>query len=178
MRHISSAFCSRSRSISLMNFLRVIAATICMWAVVQRQLFLGRRDADDFRGARRQFEPDAVARAAEQNRLERLAQFAQVLVAQHLSLLVDDAMPVEKAKAGAQPAVVDELHDRIQIVQPVFQRRAREHQGESRPQALDDVAGLGLPVLDPLPFVENDQVPGDALDRPECRAAPARNCRP
>ena len=63
---------------------------------------------------------------------ERLAQLAQVLVAQHLALLVDDAVLVEEAEAGPEPAVVDELHDRIQLVEPVFQRRAGQHQGESR----------------------------------------------
>ncbi len=39
-----------------------------------------------------------------------------------------------------------------------------EHQGERRLEALDDPGRLRLPVLDPLPFVEDDQVPADPLD--------------
>ena len=147
-----------------MNFLRVIVATICMWRGVQRRLLVGGRDADDFRGARRQLQLDAVARAAEQDRRQGLAQLAQVLVAEHLALLVHDAVLVEEAEAGAQPAIVDELHDGIQLVQAVFQRRAGEHQGEARLQALDDGAGLRRPVLDALALVENDQVPFDPFD--------------
>ena len=107
---------------------------------------------------------DRFARAPQQDRLQVLSQLGQVLVAQHLAFFVDDAMAVEEAKGRRQPAVVDELHDAVQIVQPVLQRRARQHQGERGLQALDHVAGLGFPVLDPLALVQNDQVPLDLLD--------------
>ncbi len=74
-------------------------------------------------------------------------------------------MLVEEPKAGPQATIIDELHDRIEIVEPVFQRGAGEHQREARAQAFDHARGLGLVVLDALAFVENDQVPGHAFDR-------------
>src|SRR5438270_12104974 len=72
---------------------------------------------------------------------------------------------VVKSKRWAEPPVVDELHDRIQFVEPVFERRARQHEREPRTKPLDHAAGLRFPVLDTLAFVENDEVPIDPFDR-------------
>ncbi len=55
-------------------------------------------------------------------------------------------------------------HDGKQIVQAVFQRRAREHEREWGAQALMIRDGLRLPVLDALALVENDQIPPDIFD--------------
>ena len=66
-----------------------------------------------------------------------LAQLGEVLVAEHLALLVHHAVPVEEAERRPQPPVVDELHDRVELVEPVLQRRAGEHQREPRLEALD-----------------------------------------
>ncbi len=54
MRHISSAFRSRSRSISLMNALRTIDGDDLHVARRGSQLLVGRRDADDLGRPRRQ----------------------------------------------------------------------------------------------------------------------------
>src|SRR5438105_63628 len=72
---------------------------------------------------------------------------------------------VVKTKRRAEPPVVDELHDGIQFVEPVFERRARQHQREPRTKPLDHAAGLRYPVLDALAFVENDEVPIHPFDR-------------
>ena len=132
---------------------------------VQIELFLGRCDPHDFVRARRKLLAHRFARAAQQHRLQVVAQLGQVFVAEHLALLVHDAVAVEEAKRRAQPAVIDELHDGVQLVEPVFQRRARQHEREPRAQPLDDAAGLRLPVLDALAFVQNDQIPLHAFDR-------------
>ena len=72
---------------------------------------------------------------------------------------------LKKRNAGPEPPVVDELHDRKEIVEPILERRAGEHQREGRAQALHGLRRLCLPVLDALALVQNDQVPFRALDR-------------
>src|SRR2546428_7372604 len=72
---------------------------------------------------------------------------------------------VVKTKRRAEPPVVNELHDGIQFVEPVFERRARQHEREPRTKPLDHAAGLRFPVLDALAFVENDEVPIHPFDR-------------
>ena len=74
-------------------------------------------------------------------------------------------MAVVETEGRAKPPIVDELGDGEEIVEAVLQRRAGKDQGEPRAQPLDDTAGLGLPVLDSLAFVKNDQIPLDLLDR-------------
>jgi hypothetical protein len=93
-----------------------------------------------------------------------LAQIVQILVPQDLAALVDDAVAVEEVKGRGQTPIVDELRHGVQLIQAVLQRRAGQHQREGRLQALDDVAGLGLPVLDALALVQDDQVPLDSFD--------------
>ena len=144
--------------------LRAIIDTMRMWASCKFALLVGGRNADDLAGAGRQLLEHRLARAAQQDRPQVRPQLVQVLVAQHLALLVHHAVAVEEAEGRRQPAVVDELDHRIQLVQPVLQRRAAEDQRERRAEALDDPGRLRLPVLDPLPFVQHDQVPADPLD--------------
>ena len=145
--------------------MRTIRLTSCMCESCRSSCSWVGCDADDFIRARRELLAHRLARAAKQHGLKVFAQLGQVLVAEHLALFVDDAVPVVEAKCRAQPPVVDELHDRIEIVEPVFQRRARQHERESRAKAFDHAAGLRFPVLDALAFVQNDQVPIHAFDR-------------
>ena len=74
-------------------------------------------------------------------------------------------MTVEKSKCRSETPVVDELDDREKIVEPILQRRAGEHEGERRTQALDGLSRLRFPVLDALALIQNDQIPLHALDR-------------
>ena len=131
---------------------------------VREQLLLSRRDPKDLHRSRRQFQPYTLARSPEQDRLQGFSQLPKILVAENLPFLVDNPVAIEKSEARAQPAVVDKLHDRIQVIQPVLQRRSRQNQGEPRTKAFDHATCLRLPILDPLPFVENDQIPRCALD--------------
>ena len=117
---------------------------------VQGGLLFGGGDADQLGRPRRKLLQDRVAGAAEEDAAEPLAKLIEVLVAQHLALLVDHAMAVEEAEGRRQAAVVDELHHGVQLVEAVLQRRAAEDQGEGRLQPLDHPGGLRLPVLDPL----------------------------
>ena len=67
-------------------------------------------------------------------------------------------MIVQELKRGAEPAVVDELHDAVQLFELILQRRPRQHDGVTAPQLLDGFARLRFPVLDALSFIEHDQV--------------------
>ena len=153
-------------------------------AVVQLKLFLRRLDTQDLRGARRQLREDHLSGSAEQDGRQAPAKLVEIPVSQHASLFIRHSMRVEEAERGAKLAVVDELHYRIQLVQPVFQGRACQYEGKGRTQGLDHLRGPGLPVLDPLSLVEDDQVPWHRFngkeipehllvigDRVECPAA-------
>jgi hypothetical protein len=125
---------------------------------------LGRgRDAPDLGGPGGQLFHHLAPGAAQEHGLQLLAQVGEVLVAQDLAALVGDPVAVEETEGRTQPPVVEELHDREEIVEAILQGRPREHQREARPEALDDPARLGFPVLDALPLVEHDQVPASGL---------------
>ena len=53
----------------------------------------------------------------------------------------------------------------MEFLQPVFQRRAGQHDGVFGGQALDAARGAGFPVLDALGFVQHDQIGRPAADR-------------
>jgi hypothetical protein len=74
------------------------------------------------------------------------------------------APSIEEPECGAEPPVIDEFDDGEQIVEPVLERRAREHEREWRSQAFHRLRRLRRPVLDALAFVQNDEVPLRALD--------------
>ena len=58
---------------------------------------------------------------------------------------------------------VDHLHQAVQILQPVFQRRAGEHEGVAAGNALDRAGDPGAPVLDALGLVHDHQVRAQGL---------------
>src|SRR5205823_3076123 len=68
-------------------------------------------------------------------------------------------------------ALIDELQDRREIVELIFQRRAGHGPGALPAQLLDLAAHLRVAVLDPLGLVEHDQVPGPT-PRKELRVPP------
>ena len=67
---------------------------------------------------------DRMPRAAQEDGFEVRAQLVKVFVPDHFAVFIDDPVPVEEAKRGRQPPVVNELDDRKKIVQPIFQRSA------------------------------------------------------
>jgi hypothetical protein len=111
-------------------------------------------------GARRQFFNHFAAGAAQQDRFESFAQMVQIFVAQQLASFVHHLVAVEEPERRSQAPLVDELHYGVKFIQPVFQRRAGEHQCKCRFKPLDDATGFGFPVLDALSFVQDDQIPG------------------
>ena len=66
-----------------------------------------------------------LASAAAKDRPKIFAQLVEVLITQHLSVLIDHAVAMEETKSRRQAAVVDKLDDRIQLVQTDFPRACR-----------------------------------------------------
>ena len=111
-----------------------------------------------------------VLGAADEDRLERLGDFREVAVADHPAAVVDVLVPVEEAEHRPEAEAVDELDDRVQLFQPVLQRRAGQHDGVLRVELLDALGGARLPVLDPLGLVEDHHVRLPAADRRQVAA--------
>ena len=128
--------------------------------VVQLQLLVGGRDADDFGRARRQFEPHAVARAAQQDRASgsRAARRDSCSPApcpsrRAMRCRLKKRKPGPSRRSSMNCTTEYRSSSRFSSGVPDSTSANREL------QALDDAAGLRFPVLDPLAFVENDQVP-------------------
>ncbi len=58
---------------------------------------------------------------------------------------------------------IDEIHDRIQVQQAIFQRRAWNHQRMFLGNRFHRMGGLGVVIFDALRFVQNDHI-GRMLD--------------
>ncbi len=71
---------------------------------------------------------------------------------------------MEEAVGGAKAMRVDKVDHVIKFVQTILQRCARQDQCKSRLQKFEDTTRFGFPVLDPLPLIQNDQVPRDGSD--------------
>ena len=121
-------------------------------------------NADDFRGARRQFFDDRLAGAAQQDWLQCVAQLIQIPVAQQPAPFIHDPVPIEKPKCRPETAIVDEFNNRIEFIQSILKGRAGKYQGKRGFEGFDDAAGLGGPILDALAFVQDYQVPGHTLN--------------
>ncbi len=94
-------------------------------------------------------------RPADQDRSQRLPDPVEVLVADSPAVLVHMLMFREEAKHGAQPEAVHELHNGMELLQAVLQGRPGQHDGVPGVQPLNALGPPGLPVLDPLGFVED-----------------------
>ena len=67
-------------------------------------------------------------------------------------------MLVYEAERRAQPAAIDELHNRKQLLKFVFEWRAGKHQGVAAFQLFNRARCRSGPVSDSLRLVEDDQV--------------------
>ena len=108
-----------------------------------------------------------VLLAAQQDRLQRLADLVEVVIADDLADLVAHLVLVEQAEGRPEAEAIDELDDGDQFLQPVLQRRAGEDDGVGRGDLLDAAGDARVPVLDALGLVEDDQVGRPGVDQVE-----------
>ncbi len=67
------------------------------------------------------------------------------------------------APQGAQHSWVHHLHQAVQVLQPVLQRGAREHEGVAGGDQLDEGGDLGAPVLDALGLIQYHKIRAEGL---------------
>ena len=130
-------------------------------------LHLGRRHLDRHAdvGARRKLVEHLLANPPDHAGPQPLADRVQVPHAGDFSSSVGShRVQGGKPPLGLKGHLIDPFDDRGQLLDPVFHRRAGEHQAVWRIEPLDRERRLGGPVLDPLGFVEHDQVGIPAAD--------------
>jgi hypothetical protein len=87
-----------------------------------------------------------------------MADLIQIPIADDLPCPIRNPVVVDEAIERSQVVPVDEFHQGVQFLDPVFDRGAGQDQGKSRFQLFDCFRSTGFPVLDPLRLVENDQI--------------------
>jgi hypothetical protein len=113
-----------------MYFLETIVLTMLHLRLIDIKLLGSWRDAHDLGRARWQVFHHGASRPAQQHRFQTPAQQVEILIAQDLAFLVRHAVPVVEAERRTEPPVVDELHDGEQIIEPILERSAGEHERE------------------------------------------------
>ena len=83
---------------------------------------------------------------------------AEVLVVDRTAALVELVEFAVEAEQRAEQLRIEVLDDGIELVDAVLERRAGQHEGMRSAQLLDAPRRLGLPVLDALRLVEDDDV--------------------
>ena len=127
-------------------------------------LLLGHGDEETLLQPLRQLLQNLVLGPPQQDRRQGAGDRGEVPVTDHPAALVRMLVLGKETEHRPQAEAVDELDDRVQLLQAVLQRRARQYQGVGRRQLLHALRGAGLPVLDPLRLVEDDQVRLPATD--------------
>ena len=75
-----------------------------------------------------------------------------------LPALVESGELLVEAPERSEEVRIHHLHEAVEIVEPVLDRRAGEDEGEAAPEPLHHRGGACPPVLDPLRLVQDEQV--------------------
>ncbi len=106
----------------------------------------------------RQLVPNQTAIAAQHHAGQALAQQGEIAVAEYLAAFVGDVEIDHVAPEWTQDARIDDLHQAVQVFEPVFQRCAGQDECIARADPLDCAGDLGAPVLDALGLVNDQQI--------------------
>ena len=106
---------------------------------------------------------------ADHDRCQRLADLVEPAIARNAAAFVLDLMLVQQFPGRAQPMLIDELDDRNQLFQLVFQRRSGQHHRIGAVDAFQGSRGDGIPVLHALGFIDDDQLRSPGCDQIEVR---------
>ena len=106
----------------------------------------------------RQLLEDLLLGPADQDRLKGPSDLVQVPVADHLAELVGVLMLRQESEHRPQAKAIHELHDRVEFLQPVLQGCPGQDDGILGMEPFDRLGPPGLPVLDPLGLIENDNL--------------------
>ena len=133
-------------------------ATTPSWLVVFALLLGAERDEVVAVGALGQFGFHVGLAAAQHVGLDALVELVEVAVAGGAAAVVQVVVFAVEPEQRAEQRRVEEVHQRIQLVNAVLDGRAGEDEGIAAAQALDGLGGLGAPVLDALRFVQHHDV--------------------
>jgi hypothetical protein len=126
--------------------------------VMMRPLLFGHRYEEGVVDAGRKLVEHLGLAAAEHDRRQRRADAIEIAIADYAACLVPYLVIMQQAPSGAEPVPVDELDDGDQFLEPVLQRCASEHDGVGALNALQGACGDGVPVLDALRLVNDDEI--------------------
>ncbi len=101
---------------------------------------------------------------AQHHRRQGLLDLIQRAVADDAAGVVAQLVFIQHPPGGAQPVLVDELHDGDQLFETVLQRRARQHQRIRAGDALERTRRHRVPVLDALRLVGDDEFRRPGVD--------------
>ena len=86
------------------------------------------------------------------------AQLGEVLVVDRPAALVELVEVAVETEQRPEQLRIEVLDDRVELVDAVLDRRAGQHEGDRASAATSPPRRLGLPVLDALRLVEDDDV--------------------
>lgn len=85
-------------------------------------------------------------------------QHVELAVSGGFAALVEFVEIAVEAEQRAEHGGIEEIHQRMQLVDAVLDGRAGQHEGVAALEALDGLARLGVPILDALRLVEHHHV--------------------
>ena len=106
-------------------------------------------------GAVGQFRFHLGLAAAQHVRRDPLVELIEVAVPAGASPFVQFVKLAVETKQRPEHGGIQEIHQRMQLVNPVLNRRAGENEGVTAAETFDGLRGLRAPVLDALGFVEH-----------------------
>ncbi len=130
---------------------------------VAGDLLVFQRDEEVLVRAAGELPLDVLLAAAQQDGREPAVELAEVPVADGPAALVELVELAVEAEEGAEQGGIEKLHDRVDLVDAVLERRAGEDERVGAAQPFDGLGGAALPVLDALGLVEHDHVRGEPL---------------
>ena len=135
----------------------------CLVLIVFPLLLGAERDEMVAVGALGEFCLHVGLAAAEHVGLDAFVELVEVAVTSGTATVVQIVVFAVEAEERPQQRRVEEVHQRIQLVNAVLDGRPGEDEGVTTPQPFNGLSGLGAPVLDALSFVQHDNVGLEAL---------------
>ena len=126
-------------------------------------LLRGEGDEEVAVGAGGQLGLDIALAAAEQAGADAVLEAGEVAVAAGAAAVVEVVVLAVETEERAEQRGIEEIHQRIKLVDAVLDGRAGEDEGVAAAKAFDGLGGFGAPVFDALGFVEHDDVGLEAL---------------
>ena len=95
---------------------------------------------------------------AEHGGLDALVQLVEIVVTGGAATLIQLVVFTIETEERPEQGWIQEIHQGVQFVNPVFDRRAGEDKCVTAAQTLNRLGGFGAPVLDSLRFIQHDDV--------------------